>query len=162
MPVISEEAKKCLKKYYVEMRKLGEETNTVPIAVRQLEGGIRIAEAIAKAKLKDVVDEEDAKEAIELIDACLKQIAYDPEKGVYDIDKIAGTPSSRREKINKVLEIIKELCELRDDNLAPEEDIKEKAESIGLSEKDVEDALNYLKRAGDIYNPRYGFWGLLK
>jgi len=161
-PVISEKAKRCLKQYYLEMRKLGEANDVVPITARQLEGSIRIAEAVAKAKLKDVVDEEDAKEAIEIIDACLKEIAYDPEKGVIDIDKIAGTPSSRREKINKVFDIIKELCELSGDNLVPEEEIKEKAESIGLSEKDVEDALNYLKRAGDIYNPRYGFWGLLK
>ncbi|GEM_PF-1193986 len=155
-PVISEEADKKLNQWYVEMRKIHK------ITARQLEGAIRLSEAIAKAKLKDRVEVEDVEEAITMITECLKQIAYDPERGIIDIDKIAGTPSSRREKINKVFDIIKELCELSGDNLVPEEEIKEKAESIGLSEKDVEDALNYLKRAGDIYNPRYGFWGLLK
>ncbi|MEO2118050.1 MAG: minichromosome maintenance protein MCM [Methanocaldococcus sp.] len=161
MPYLTESAKKKIKKYYLEMRKLGEGDNPIPITARQLEAIIRIAEMHAKARLSDKVEDIDAEVAISIIDDCLKQIAYDPETGTLDLDKIAGTPKSRRDKMDAVLNIIREIISLRDDGLAPEEEIKEKAESIGLSEKDVNDALEYLKKAGDIYNPRYGFWGLL-
>ena len=60
------------------------------ITARQLEAAIRIAEAHSKAKLKDVVDEEDASEAISIITESLKEIAYDPETGQFDVDKISG------------------------------------------------------------------------
>ena len=153
-PVISEEAKNCLKKYYLEMRKIGEANNLIPITVRQLEGGIRLAEAIAKAKLKDVVDEEDAKEAIEIIDVCLKEIAYDPEKGVIDIDKIAGTPKSEREKLDKVLNAIKELSHGSSEVLVGFEDIKERVEEKGINEEELERLLNKLKKLGDIDEPK--------
>ncbi|CAB3289816.1 DNA replication helicase protein MCM [Methanocaldococcus lauensis] len=161
MPYLTEKAKKMIKKYYLEMRKLGEGDNPIPITARQLEAIIRIAEMHAKARLSDKVEDIDAQVAINIIDDCLKQVAYDPETGTLDLDKIAGTPKSRRDKMDAVLNIIREIVSLRDDGLAPEEDIYEKAESIGLSEKDVESALEYLKKAGDIYNPRIGFWGLL-
>ena len=161
MPHLTEKAKNIIKKYYLEMRKLGEGDNPIPITARQLEAVIRIAEMHAKARLSDKVEEIDAETAIGIIDECLKQIAYDPETGTLDLDKIAGTPKSRRDKMDAVLNIIKEITALREDNLAPEEEIKERAESYGLSEKDVNDALNYLKKAGDIFNPRHGFWGLL-
>ncbi|CAB3287360.1 DNA replication helicase protein MCM [Methanocaldococcus lauensis] len=161
MPYLTEKAKKMIKKYYLEMRKLGEGDNPIPITARQLEAIIRIAEMHAKARLSDKVEDVDAEVAINIIDDCLKQVAYDPETGTLDLDKIAGTPKSRRDKMDAVLNIIREIVSLRDDGLAPEEDIYEKAESIGLSEKDVESALEYLKKAGDIYNPRIGLWGLL-
>ncbi|XRO74642.1 ATP-binding protein [Methanocaldococcus sp. 28A] len=161
MPYLTEKAKKMIKKYYLEMRKLGEGDNPIPITARQLEAIIRIAEMHAKARLSDKVEDVDAEVAINIIDDCLKQVAYDPETGTLDLDKIAGTPKSRRDKMDAILNIIREIVSLRDDGLAPEEEIYEKAESIGLSEKDVENALEYLKKAGDIYNPRIGFWGLL-
>ncbi|XRO77054.1 ATP-binding protein [Methanocaldococcus sp. 10A] len=161
MPYLTDKAKKMIKKYYLEMRKLGEGDNPIPITARQLEAIIRIAEMHAKARLSDKVEDVDAEVAINIIDDCLKQVAYDPETGTLDLDKIAGTPKSRRDKMDAVLNIIREIVSLRDDGLAPEEEIYEKAESIGLSEKDVESALEYLKKAGDIYNPRIGFWGLL-
>ncbi|XRP97794.1 AAA family ATPase (plasmid) [Methanocaldococcus sp. 16A] len=157
-PVISDEAIELISNYYEEMRN---NSNTISITARQLEALLRLSEAIAKAKLKDIVDEEDAKEAIDLVDYCLKEIAYDPETGNIDIDKIAGTPKSRRDKMDAVLNIIREIAELRNDGLAPEEEIYEKAKSIGLSEKDVENALEYLKKAGDIYSPKSGYWGIM-
>ncbi|ACV25382.1 hypothetical protein QIT38_gp43 [Methanocaldococcus fervens tailed virus 1] len=161
MPKISKEAKEVLKNYYVEMRKLGEGDNPIPITARQAEAIIRLAGAIAKAKLKKIVGEDDVMEAIEIMDYCLKQIAYDPESGSIDIDKIAGTPKSKRDKVEKVLSIVKEISDSRDDGLAPEEDIKDKAKDMGLSEKDVDDALSYLKKVGDIHSPKPGYWQLI-
>ncbi|WP_423793189.1 ATP-binding protein [Methanocaldococcus indicus] len=161
MPYLTNEAKKIAKKYYLEMRKLGEGDNPIPITARQLEAIVRLAEMHAKARLSYTVDKEDVENAINIIDYCLKEIAYDPETGTIDLDKISGTPKSRRDKMDLVLGIIRELCSLRDDKLAPEEEIVEKAINEGLSEDDVYKALEYLKKAGDIYQPRYGFYALL-
>ncbi len=161
MPYLTDKAKKLAKKYYLEMRKLGEGDNPIPITARQLEAIVRLAEMHAKARLSDRVEEEDVKEAINIMDYCLKEIAYDPETGTIDLDKIAGTPKSRRDKMDTVLGIIKELINLRDDKIAPEEEIYEKASEYGLSEVDVKKALEYLIKAGEVYNPRPGFYAIL-
>ncbi|WP_423792103.1 ATP-binding protein [Methanocaldococcus indicus] len=159
-PIISEKAEKILVEYYVTMRKKGyEEFGVIPITMRQAESLTRLAEAIAKAKLKEVVDEEDAKEAIEIMDYCLRQIAYDPETGTLDIDKIAGTPKSMREKENKVLNIIKEICE-PNGNMVLKDEIIWRALEVGISEEETERILNNLKKYGDIFEPRPGYIGI--
>ena len=60
-PIINKETKKAVVNFYVEMRKKHR------ISARLLDSVIRLAESHAKAKLKDVVDEEDAREAISII-----------------------------------------------------------------------------------------------
>ena len=160
-PEISDEARKIIKEYYVSVRKMSEAKGTFGISARQLGSIIRLAVAHAKLRLSEVVEAVDAEEAIRLVDTCLKQIAYDPESGSIDIDKIAGTPKSKRDKVEKVLGIVKELCELSENGLAFEEDIKDKAKDMGLSEKDVDDALGYLKKVGDIHSPKPGYWQLI-
>ncbi|WP_414739804.1 MCM family protein (plasmid) [Methanocaldococcus indicus] len=157
-PILSDSAKQVLKKYYVAMRKLGESNGVVPIGVRQYEGLIRLSEAIAKAKLKESVDEEDAKEAIEIMDYCLRQIAYDPETGTLDIDKIAGTPKSERKKLDKILEAIKELSNNNPEILIDYENIKE---WTGFSDNELERLLKKLIILGDIDKPKPGKYRLL-
>jgi len=154
-PTISEKAKLLLKNWYKEMRKHH------VITARQLEGAIRIAEAHAKAKLKDIVDEEDAKEAINIITECLKQIAYDPESGIFDVDKITGTHKKEREKLDIVLDAIKFLSSNDYEKLVDVESIKEIVENKGIDEEELERLLNKLKRLGDIDEPKPGKYRLL-
>jgi replicative DNA helicase Mcm len=152
-PVISEKAKKLFVEYYVEMRKKHQ------ITARQLEAAIRIAEAHAKAKLKDVVDEEDAKEAINIITECLKEIAYDPETGIFDVDKILGISKKERDKLTTVYEIIKELAEKSE--LVEHEDIAEEAKKKGIKEDELENIIKKLIKYGDIDEPKPGRYRLL-
>ncbi|ENN95751.1 MCM family protein [Methanocaldococcus villosus KIN24-T80] len=161
MPYLTEKAKNLIKKYYLEMRKLGEGDNPIPITARQLEAIIRIAEMHAKARLSEKVEEEDAKVAIDIVDYCLKEIAYDPETGKIDLDKIMGTPKSKRDKIEKVLDIIRELSSLNN-GIVSEAEIYEKAEEFGLKEKDVEMAIEYLRKTGEIYSPRHGYYAIIE
>ena len=147
-PTTTDEAKKKLVNWYVEMRKKHQ------ITARQLESAIRLAEAHAKAKLKETVDVEDAEEAIGMITECLKEIAYDPEAGIIDIDKIAGTPKSEREKLDKVLNTIKELSNDNPDVLVDFEEILSFVEEKGINEKELERLLNKLKKLGDIDEPK--------
>ncbi|XRP96924.1 ATP-binding protein [Methanocaldococcus sp. 16A] len=152
-PVISEKAKELFVNYYVEMRKKHQ------ITARQLEAAIRIAEAHAKAKLKDIVDEEDAKEAINIITECLKEIAYDPETGIFDVDKILGVSKKERDKLTTVYEIIKELSEKSE--LVEHEDIVEEAKKKGIKEEELENIIKKLIKYGDIDEPKPGRYRLL-
>ncbi|ABR54257.1 MCM family protein [Methanococcus vannielii SB] len=160
-PSLSENAKKLIKEYYVNMRKLGEGDNPVPVTARQLEAAIRISEMHAKARLSKKVEEKDAKIAIDIIEECLKQIAYDPETGKFDIDKGMGEiPKSKLDKMDRILAIIRELSVISDTGLADEDDILERALEFQISEKDVHDLLEKLKKSADVFSPKYGYYRL--
>ena len=147
-----------ISEFYSEMRSLSKEGIT--ITSRQLESISRIAEAIAKAKLKDVVEKEDAKEAIDLITYCLKQTAQDPECGALDVDRIYGIPASKRGKTRQILDIIE--SESKNNEMVKEDIIIETAkEKYNILEEEVERILELLKIRGDIYSPRFGYWKLL-
>ncbi len=146
-PIISTKAKELIVDFYVEMRKKHE------ISARLLDSVIRLAEAHAKARLKDIVDEEDAKEAIGIVLEYLKAVAYDPESGIIDMNKITYGTKSEREKLDKVLEIIKEISEKEDDGLAPYEKILDYCKYYGIDEKELDNILNKLMRLGDIDKP---------
>jgi len=155
-PIISKDAEKVLIDYYLSMRK-----GAVQITARQLEAAIRLAEAHAKAKLKDVVDEEDAREAITIITESLKEIAYDPETGQFDIDKIAGISKKDRNKMTHIYDIIKKLAEKNEDGLVIYEDIVEEAKSENIDEEEVENILKKMVKYGDIDEPKTGKYRLI-
>ncbi|MDK2789958.1 MAG: replicative helicase Mcm [Methanothermococcus sp.] len=158
-PYLTDKAKKIIKDYYINMRKLGEGNNPIPVTARQLEAAIRLSEMHAKARLAKKVEEKDAKAALNIIEECLKEIAYDPETGKFDIDKGMGQmPKSKVDKMDKILDIIRELSALSDNKLAHEDDIIEKASEYNISEKDVEDILGKLKRNAEIFSPKYGYY----
>jgi replicative DNA helicase Mcm len=157
-PIISKEADDILTNYYVEMRK-----SSMQITARQLEAAIRLAEAHAKAKLKDVVEEEDAKEAINIITEALKEIAYDPETGTIDLGKITGESNKDRDKMKEIYSIIKKLSEKSGESgsLVMHEDIVEEAKKKGMDEDIVENIIKKLLKRGDIDEPRNGKYRII-
>ena len=154
-PTISEEAENLIIDYYLKMRELSK-NGAITITTRQAESLIRIAEAVAKAKLKDEVEADDAREAIELMQFCLEQISYDPESGKIDIDKMYGIPQSKREKSEQILKIIEDESKHKD--LVSEEVIFERAEEYKIPVEEVERILEVLSIRGEIYSPRFGYW----
>lgn len=158
-PKLTDEAIDKILEEYVEIRNSGGESNvkSVPISSRQLEGIIRLSEASAKIRLSQTVDIEDAKRAIDLVMHCLMEIAVDKETGRIDIDKISsGISASERTKIIGVKEIIAELEE-KIGKVIPIDDIIKEAEQRGISSEKVEEAIEKLKRSGDIFEPRVNF-----
>ncbi len=158
-PKLSDSAVDALEEYYIKMRSqaIGQGSKSVPISARQLEGLIRLSEANAKLRLSDSVTKEDAERAINLLDFCLRQVAFDEESGTFDIDRIAtDVPASQRNKLILVKEILAEL-ENQLGKTIPIEDVVKKAEEKGLSESETEDIIQKLKRGGDIFEPRRGF-----
>ena len=159
-PKLTDEAVEKIKSFYVNLRNKpmrdGFEMRTIPISARQLGSLIRMAEASAKLRLSETVDEKDAEIAINLIKYYLEHAGYDEETGEIDIDKISGKmKSSQRNKIIIVRDTIYELKDKLGDQV-PIEEIEKKLEGK-LTEVEIEDALDRLAKEGTIFRPKRGF-----
>jgi replicative DNA helicase Mcm len=155
-PKLTKEAIKVIKGFYINLRNIGQRTGSVPITPRYLEGLVRLAEANAKMRLKDTVEEHDAVVATDLLNFVMKAIMTDQETGRIDVDIIStGKSQSEREKIIEILEIIK--------NLATQYDVVEvslvieESKTMGIDESKTRKIIDELMRNGDIYFPKHGF-----
>ena len=160
-PVLSDEAIDEIRNFYVKLRngKVEDEraARAIPISARQLEALVRLSEASAKVKLSDKVTKEDANRAIGLLMHCLKEVGMDRETGQIDIDRIqTGIPSSQREKMFTIKQILEEL-EAGLGKTIPVEDVARMAVERGVSKSEVDELIEKLKRTGDVYEPRLGF-----
>lgn len=158
-PKLTEEAKSKIIQFYTEMRAKSENPNSpITITPRQLEALIRLAEAHAKMALSDVVNEKDAEAAIELMMYFLQSVGLDVETETIDIDIVmTGKPMSQREKLIKLIDIMREMEERSKDGLVKMSELIDEATSQGLDKEFVERALDHLRREGEIYEPKPGF-----
>ena len=160
-PKLTQPAIEELLDFYVKIRNTessdAKGVKAVPISARQLEALVRMAESSAKVRLSSKVTKQDAQKSIELLYASLSQVGIDPETGKIDIDRIStGVATSERNKVINVREIVNEL-EQKLGTMVPIQDIIESASEKGLNEEKVEEAIEKLKRSGDIYEPKRGF-----
>ncbi len=159
-PMLTDEAVKEIKDFYVKLRNMPVSSDSmvksVPISARQLEAIVRLAEAHAKIRLSKDVTSLDAKEAIKMIKYYLMEVGYDQESKSFDIDRIAvGISTSQRSKVILLREIIAKLEE-RLGKFIPIEEIEKEIENK-MTKEDLEDSLQKLKSSGDIFTPRRGF-----
>ncbi len=159
-PKLSEKAVEEIKKFYVDLRNspavTEEMVRPIPISARQLEALIRLSEASARARLSKKITKEDAKRAIQLMHLYLLQVGLDKETGSIDIDRIVtGIPASQRGKIVLVREAIIKL-ESRTGKLIPLTELKIEL-TDKISEIELDDIIDKLKRSGDIFEPKKGF-----
>ncbi len=154
-PKIVPEVGKLLKNFYIKTRKKAEGASApVPITLRQLEALMRIAQASAKIQLQKEVRREDAQRAIKLMKASLRQLGFDPETGMIDVDRSEGAvTSAERSRIRVILDIIEELSATKKELLV--EDIIKAAKKEGVEE--VEEILEKLKREGMLFEPSPGY-----
>lgn len=155
-PILSEGAKEALISYYMRLRNLASGNKPVPVTARQLEALVRLSEASARMRLSDTVDTEDTDRVLRIVDACLRQVAYDAESGSFDIDKlVTGVPKSRRDIIRSVKETIRNLS----DDSGGQAKIDEVIDILvqqGFSRDRVEEVIEHLKRGGELLEPRHG------
>ncbi|MCD6549556.1 minichromosome maintenance protein MCM [Candidatus Micrarchaeota archaeon] len=154
-PQLTPEAESRIKEYYIELRKLGKSTHTVPITPRQIEAIIRMAEASAKLHLRDKVEVSDAELAISLVDFMLKRICVDKETGSIDIDTtMTGTPKSQRDKLTTIFDIIRDIQRLYED--VEINKVVEMAKEYNIDEHTVRKVIEQLLMQGDLYKPKPG------
>lgn len=154
-PKLTRDAMDKLKEYYLDIRKRGKESNTVPITPRYLEGLIRLSEANAKMRLSPSVELSDAETAITLMNYMMAKVMTDRETGFADISVIeTGKTRSQLDRNETVFDIVKELC--RKFDVAEEEQIINEAKAYNLEEHNVKKILEELVRTGQIYKPAHG------
>ena len=160
-PVLTDAAIDEIKSFYVTLRNKGstgdETIKPIPISARQLEALVRLSEGSARVRLSLKVTRDDAKRAINLLKHCLMQVGFDYETGQIDIDRIAtGISASERSRISVIREIINVL-EGKGMKTIPLEEITAQAAEKNITEEQVEEIIERLKRDGSIFEPRTGF-----
>jgi len=158
-PVLSEGAVEEIQNFYIDLRNRPVSSESalrpIPISARQLEALIRMSEASAKLRLDKTVTRDDAKRAIEIIKYYLMQVGYDYESRTFDIDRISGIPTSKRNKVFVVRDLITEL-ENKVGKLIPVEEIEKELEGE-MSKTEIEESINELIKNSIIYEPRSGY-----
>jgi replicative DNA helicase Mcm len=154
-PTMTEEAKEEIQEFYVNLRARGaDEDAPVPVTARKLEALVRLAEASARIRLSDTIEQADAERAVEIARYSLEEIGMDPETGEYDADMIeTGTSKSQRDRIKDLLSLIEEIEDEYDEG-APVDVVIERAEEAGMEPSKAEHEIDQLKQKGEVYEPK--------
>ncbi|MFT4883082.1 MAG: replicative DNA helicase Mcm [Natronomonas sp.] len=154
-PTMSEEAKKEIRDFYVDLRARGQDDDSpVPVTARKLEALVRLAEASARMRLSDTVEQEDATRVIDIVRSCLQDIGVDPETGEFDADVVeTGQSKSQRDRIKDIKSLISEIEEEYDEG-APIEEVLDRAEEMGTERSKAEHEIEKLRQKGDVYEPK--------
>jgi replicative DNA helicase Mcm len=154
-PMLSDGAKDVLIKYYLDLRGLADTNKPVPVTARQLEALVRLAEARARIRLSDTIEVNDAENVIKIVDACLRQVAYDARTGTFDIDRmVTGIPKQRKDLFRAIKELIREQGD--DSGTAHLDQVVDALVSQGFDRDDVRRRIEDLRREGEILEPRRG------
>ncbi len=153
-PSLSQEALDALEDFYVRVRRSGEEPNSpVPITARQLEALVRLSEAAARARLVPVVEVEDARRAIRIMENFLRRVSM-TEEGKLDIDLTqSGVSHSQRERLDIVMRLMRELQDAHGGYFSLEQ-FRESAERAGIALPKAEALLQSLRNQGEIIEAR--------
>ncbi len=150
-PVLTDQAMEKLKGEYLDLREQGGD-DTIPATARQLDSLVRLAEASARAHLRDQATVEDAERAIRVTEYFLHQVAS-TDSDTLDIDIVASSVSaSERNLLENIRSILQEKSKVHE-NGVPKDDILEEAVSRGLSREEVKKELDRMKTNGQIYEP---------
>ncbi|WP_049972503.1 minichromosome maintenance protein MCM [Haladaptatus cibarius] len=153
-PTMKPEARQAIRDFYVDLRsKAADEDAPVPVSARKLEALVRLAEASARVRLSDTVEQEDADRVIDIVQSCLKDIGVDPETGQFDADVVeTGTSREYDDKEDAIKHLIEEVDENYDKG-APVDVVLDKASEMGMEPSKVEYVIEQLKQKGEAYEP---------
>jgi len=153
-PTMTSEAREEIQDFYVNLRSKGmDEDAPVPVTARKLEALVRLAEASARVRLSDTVEQADADRVIEIARSCMQDIGVDPETGQFDADVVeTGTSRTQRERIKGIKQLIGEIEEEYDEG-APVDVVLERAEETGTDPSKAEHEIDKLKQKGEVYEP---------
>jgi replicative DNA helicase Mcm len=160
-PILSADAKEALVAYYLKLRGFAEPNKAVPVTARQLEALVRLGEASARIRLSNSIEQSDAERVIHIVDACLRQVAYDAKTGTFDIDKVAtGISKEKRDIVRVIKDAIRDIG--GEGRRAPKDQVIEAVVSKGFSRDKVETGIEMLNLAGELMEPKHGIIQLLR
>jgi replicative DNA helicase Mcm len=159
-PILSAEAKEALVTYYLKLRGIAEPNKPVPVTARQLEALVRLAEASARIRLSNYIEQTDAERVIHIVDACLRQIAYDARTGSFDIDKVVtGISKEKRDIVRVIKDAIRDIG--GEGKRAAIDQVIDVASQKGFARDKVREGIDMLLRNGEAMEPKNGIIQLI-
>jgi replicative DNA helicase Mcm len=159
-PILSAEAKEALVVYYLKLRGIAEPNKPVPVTARQLEALVRLAEASARIRLSNTIELTDAERVIHIVDACLRQIAYDARTGTFDIDKVVtGISKEKRDIVRVIKDAIRDIG--GEGKRATIDQVIDMASQKGFARDKVREGIDMLLRNGEAMEPKNGIIQLI-
>lgn len=160
-PRLTDEVIERFQSFYVQMRNAsveGGEASAVSITARQLESLVRLAEARARAHLREEITIEDAEGVLNLMQRSLEQVGIDVATGQIDIDILyTGKPRSLQNQLQKVLQVIGEMERIS--GSVKESDLYESlGTDYGINRSEGARLISVLMKDGTIYMPRPGYY----
>ena len=160
-PRITDEVIGRFRDFYVKMRTAsveGGEAAAVAITARQLESIVRLAEARARAHLREKITVEDAESVLNLMQKSLEQVGIDVSTGQIDIDILyTGKPRSLQNQLQKVLQVIGDME--RTTGTVRDDDLYDTLQSeYGINRSEAARLVSVLIKDGTIYSPRPGYY----
>ena len=145
-PMLSAEAKEAIVGYYLKLRGIAEPNKPVPVTARQLEASARI-------RLSNAIDLSDAERVIHIVDACLRQIAYDAKTGTFDIDKVVtGISKEKRDIVRVIKDAIRDIG--GEARRAGIDQVIDQVSSKGFARDKVKEGIDMLLRHGEAMEPK--------
>lgn len=158
-PIMTDESSRMIEDSYMNIRRRGIGVDeSVPITARQLEAYIRTAEASARMRLSDVVEKEDAKRAIKMMEYYLSKIAS-PDGVTWDIDRLTTGITKRDRDSNRIIKTL--ISEFGDAGTISRNELIIHAESEGISSDETEKVISKLMKIGDIFSPQPNYYKLM-
>ncbi len=159
-PILSTEAKEGLVAYYMKLRDLADATKPVPVTARQLEALVRLAEASARIRLSKTIERADAERVVRIVDACLRQVAYDAKSGFFDIDKvITGISKGKRDLIRMIKEVVRNIAD--ETGRAKIDQVVDALVQSGFERDEIQKQIQAFLRQGEAMEPKPGIIKLI-
>ena len=160
-PRLSDSARESLIAYYMRLRGLASESNKpVPVTARQLEALVRLAEASARIRLSRDIETSDAERVINIVDTCLRQVAYDAKSGSFDIDKVVtGFSKGKRDLIRRIKEVIRSIAD--ESGRAQIDEVIEQISREGFGRDEIRKQIDMFLRQGEAMEPKPGIIKLI-
>lgn len=149
-PELTEAAYRHLKSFYVAERQADwdPDVDVVPITARSVPAMARLAEAKARAELRETITLADAREATECIKAVMGDVYLD-DAGRMDADMVTGAnPQSQKERVAAVRSILDS-----GDGAQTVNQVRAQASEVGMDPDKAEQALERLAKQGEAYQP---------
>jgi len=142
-PRLSPEAKSVLRAFYLKLRAEHQTLDSTPISTRQLESMIRLAEARAKAELRETVTMQDAIDVVDIMKEALLDVFTD-DLGLADF-RSRGV-MSKNKQIKAFMKALTATCARRQSNLCTYDELYKLGQDLNLGIERFEyfvDTLNH-------------------
>lgn len=155
-PVLSDEAKDILQNFYLSLRSssCGGISGSLPITARQLESLVRLAEARARAELRETVTADDAQDVIEI----MREGMFDraPLSGlaggvpVLDFRKAPGSRGSKAGEAARFIAALRAMATQQDRDTFSAAELQDVVKQLQLNARDPRAFIDQLNEAGEL------------